>query len=146
MRALLLTVVLLAPAAASAQLLVVSSHGEKIAYIGTVAVGQRDQVRKLTDLQAVEVGFVYQFDAVYTLDLWAWNGRYCLYSGTTYYPISAETAATLIGEEVDRPREYLVPTGLAVIALVMLVLVLSKLYGLRLVEYLEKKTGAAAPK
>ena len=73
MHRLVLTL-LLTSGLAHAQLVVVRSSGERIEPLGVVPVAQRDAVRALTSMGAVQVGYVFDFDAVYTLDLWTSNG------------------------------------------------------------------------
>lgn len=130
---------LLTSGLAHAQLVVVRSSGERIEPLGVVPVAQRDAVRALTSMGAVQVGYVFDFDAVYTLDLWTSNGRYCLFMDRQYWTVSREQAALFLGREVEPPFAYRFPTGLLVLLSVGLVALFLATHGERFAAALERR-------
>lgn len=136
----LLTVLALGSAAAHAKIVVVRSSGERIEPLGLVTVNQRDAVRALTSMGAIQVGYVFDFDALYTLDLWSSNGRYCLFMDRQYWTISEAQAAQFLGRaSVEPPLSYRFPIGLVSLTIVGLLGLLLATFGKRLADFLERK-------
>jgi hypothetical protein len=141
-----LLLALTAATAAQAQIVVLHSEGQTIEPLGVVPVANREIVRKLTNLGAVQVGYAYDFVALYGIRLWAGEGRYCLYVDRDYWVISRDDAATLLGlpkSEVSAPLVYWFPPGQMVGVGVLLLYGLYVRYGKRLVEALEKRSSSA---
>lgn len=138
--------ILLTAGGASAQIVVVRSAGERIEPIGLVPVNQRDAVRTLTSLGAIQVGYVFDFTALYTLDVWTSNGRYCLFMDRQYWVITEQEAALFLGvPKVGPPLAYRLPVGLgALIALGALAGVLAT-RGKHIADALEKKFPRGEP-
>lgn len=89
----------------------IGSWGDAIAYVGdgghaAWVIGQSQ-----------DVGYKYSHFAVFGLNLWAWDGTYCVYKRYEhkYVPISNDQAAKLLGKEeaeLQPPFEYRCPLGL----------------------------------
>lgn len=135
----LLVASLLTAGAAHAQIVVVRSAGERIEPIGLVPVNQRDAVRTLTSLGAIQVGYVFDFAALYTLDVWTSNGRYCLFMDRQYWVITKEQAALFLGvTDVDPPLAYRLPVGLVALVVIGLLAGILAARGKRIADCLEK--------
>ncbi|MCP3980093.1 MAG: hypothetical protein GY716_12375 [bacterium] len=92
------------------------THGQAIAEIGPVVESQRQYVREATGADAA-VGYIYESFGVFWLDLWTWDGRYCLTDGDTYWELDETQAASLLGSGAAGPRpplRYSWPPGLVV--------------------------------
>jgi hypothetical protein len=89
----------------------IGSWGDAIAYVGDGGhaawmIGQSQ-----------DVGYKYSHVAVLGLNLWAWDGTYCVYQRyeKKYVPISKAQAAQLLGKaegDLWPPFEYRCPLGL----------------------------------
>ena len=85
---------LLSSSEASAQgIPVLGTWGETISHVGSSAP------EKVGYKPAVMVGYKYSYIGVFWIDLWTWGGTYCVYEGKRYQPITADDAATLLGEQ-----------------------------------------------
>jgi hypothetical protein len=67
--------------------------------------------------QSQDVGYKYSHVALLGLNLWAWDGTYCVYQRfeRKYVPITTAQAAELLGkheEDLQPPFEYRCPLGL----------------------------------
>jgi hypothetical protein len=67
--------------------------------------------------QSQDVGYKYSHVALLGLNLWAWDGTYCVYQrfDRKYVPISPAQASQLLGmreEDLRPPFEYRCPLGL----------------------------------
>lgn len=92
----------------------VFSHGAVISHVGEPTDEQAQVVRAEIGTDA-SVGFVHDAFGVFWLDLWTWNGRYCLFEDDRYWELSAERAAALLGRspgELREPLFYTFPPGL----------------------------------
>ncbi len=91
----------------------IGSWGDDIAYVGDGGhaawmIGQSQ-----------DVGYKYSHVAVLGLNLWAWDGTYCVYQRFEhkYVPITSAKAAEFLGkkeEDLQPPFEYRYPPGLLV--------------------------------
>ena len=89
----------------------IGSWGDAIAYVGDGGhaawmIGQSQ-----------DVGYKYSHVALLGLNLWAWDGTYCVYQRyeKKYVPISQAQAAQLLGKaqgDLRPPFEYRCPLGL----------------------------------
>jgi len=140
----LLAFLLLAPVGAQAQALMLRSSGERIAPLGLVPVAQRDAVRRLTSVGAVQVGFVYEFSAVNGVTVWTANGRYCLYMDDTYWVISKADAARLLGSaKVSPPFTYTLPISWMVAIVLAVLAALWRWRGKRFLAAVERRAAAS---
>ena len=91
----LLGVFLLFPSRAEAGLIVYHS-GEKIKEIGEVTEEHQEGIK--TEFGGpVTVGFIHQAFGLFWLDIWTWDGRFCLYRDDQYSEIDGKQAAVLHG-------------------------------------------------
>ena len=134
------SVLCLTASTAHAQVVILRSSGQAIEPLGVVPVASRDAVRTLTSLGAVQVGFIYDYDALYSVKVWASSGRYCLFMDQQYWVISREEAAHFLGvPSVDPPWAYRFPPGLIALWVGGLVVLLFALFGGRMASALEKR-------
>jgi hypothetical protein len=101
------------PSAAHAKGIILITHGDSISHLGEVA---RD--RRVGDLPSTAVGFKYSYFGVFWLDLWTWDGTYCLYKDNTYWELTPADAAYLLNKseaELSKPFPYHVPLGLLIL-------------------------------
>jgi hypothetical protein len=128
---------------AHAQVVILRSAGQTIEPLGLVPVASRDAVRTLTSLGAVQVGFVYDYDALYSVKVWASSGKYCLFMDQQYWVISREEAARFLGApSVDPPWAYRFPPGLIALWVGGIVVLLFGRFGGRWASALEKRFPA----
>ena len=85
--------------------------------IGEVPEEHHEAIR--TELGGpANVGFVHHAFGLFWLDIWTWDGRFCLYHGDKYWEIDAEQAAVFLGKPIDKlgkPIFYTLPPGLLVL-------------------------------
>jgi hypothetical protein len=133
---------------AAAQIVVVTSKGHHIEPIGTVPVDLRDRVRQLTNLGAVQVGFVYEVFDLYAVRMWTSNGRYCLYFDREVWYLEPAQAAALLGipeTELHRPLKYFFPPGLVALVLLGVGGLLVQIYRKPLTRWLDQKLAEPPP-
>ena len=88
------------------------THGETIVELGPIVEGQRQYVREATGTLP-SVGYVYGSFGLFGLELWTWDGRFCLTDGGTLWELDAAHAAGLLGSiEARPPWRYSTPPGL----------------------------------
>jgi hypothetical protein len=108
----------LSPAQAHAKGIILITHGDTVSHLGEVAPQYRGP-----DLPSTSVGFKYSYFGIFWLDLWTWDGTYCLYKDNTYWELTSADAALMLNKseaDLSKPFLYHVPLGL--VALVGLVL------------------------
>jgi hypothetical protein len=84
------------------------TSGETISHIGDVSARDRQNV------EAHKVGFKYEYWGIFWINLWTWNGEYCIYEGDRFSPIQRSEAARLLGKtenELGAPFLYHFPLG-----------------------------------
>jgi hypothetical protein len=95
------------------------THGDCVKRLGSVKAEMRDKVREFTKTQEVpDVGYLYSGAGVFWLDVWTWDGKYCLFSGKTCWELEPEQAAELMGvapNQLSKPFVYSVPPGLGIL-------------------------------
>src|SRR4051812_31846383 len=129
--AAVVSVVMMLPARADAASLIVVTHGDAIANLGAIA---DPGVLGDSFPPGQAVGFKYSYVGLYWLDLWTWDGCFCIYKDLTYTEITAAQAAELMGTaSVGVPWLYRLPPGLVVCMV-------------GLVFWLLKKTRAGQPR
>jgi len=112
---LVTTVVLASPAYADA--FIVYSYGDVLWPIGDIADDQIDRVSDEIGSDA-SVGFIFTAFSIFWLNVWTWDGRFCLFKDESYWEVSPERAATLLGQQPGELREpflYTFPLGLLVL-------------------------------
>jgi hypothetical protein len=90
------------------------TQGETVSEMGQVQPKHRN-----LPLPAMNVGFKYSYFGIFWLDLWTWDGTWCLHNGNQYWPLNAAQAAEFLGtseSELSTPFLYKFPLGLDIIA------------------------------
>jgi hypothetical protein len=116
----------LSPSAAHAKGIILITHGDTVSHLGTVAPQHRG-----ADLPATAVGYKYSYFGIFWIDLWTWGGTYCLYQDKTYWELTPEQAAQLLGKseaELSKPFLYTFPLGLLILAPLVVIGVLVKVF------------------
>lgn len=119
---------LLSPSVAEAKGLVLITTGDTIADLGKVSV----QGKGGPGLGLPNVGYKYSYFGIFWLDLWTYDGTYCLHSGNNYEPISAAQAAMLLGKpeaSLSPPWGYRFPLGLLILGGVLVLVGLGAIFG-----------------
>lgn len=110
--------------------LVVINTGSTISFI-TYLKGERlEQAATLfppgVRMPDAAVGYHHEHFGLFWIDLWTWNGKWCIYERDTAVEISKEQAAQLLGTPVDELRKpffYRYPGGLFFLFLLVCVFV-----------------------
>jgi hypothetical protein len=82
------------------------------------------------NLPSTQVGYKYGHFGVFWVDLWTWDGTWCLHSGNRYWALKPAQAAELLGKteaQLHPPFLYRFPPGL-LIATGLIVLWVVKLF------------------
>jgi hypothetical protein len=125
---LVFVVTLFAPAQSEAKIVLIT-HGDTINDIGTVNVKKNNVV---VPPGFNRVGYKYSYFGIFWLDMWRWDGTFCLHGGDmedgkrVIYPLSKAEAAQLLGvqeSDLSEPFWYNFPPGLVIIVLVVLIAV-----------------------
>jgi len=114
---LLLGVVLFFSSRAEAGGLIVYHYGEDVVDLGEITEEYKEAVSAEAG-GAVKVGYVHNAFGLFWLDIWTWDGRFCIYRGDQYWEIDAEQAAVFLGEpdvHLGNPIFYTFPPGLLVL-------------------------------
>jgi hypothetical protein len=137
---------LAAPSAAEAKGLVIISRGDTIVELGAIKeaapIKPAPGLPKLPDLK---VGYKYSYAGIFWLDIWTWDGEYCLFENKDYMPIDAETAAKMLGVatgDLKVPFWYRYPSLLWILILLVGGFVLLAILG----GILEAKENSLAAK
>jgi hypothetical protein len=108
--------------------LLVYNHGEDIVEIGNVVEEEKSAVQEATG-KDVAVGYIHNAFGLFWLNIWTWDGRFCLYTGDQYWEIEPEQAAMLLNVPVDslqKPLFYRFPPGLIVLLAIAAFYITSK--------------------
>ena len=90
------------------------TQGEAIKHLADVPDDRKPEARRIAGIHA-DIGYRHQHVGVLWLDLWSWDGEYCLYQGTSSWDLTPSQAASLLGisqAELRKPILYSVPIGL----------------------------------
>ncbi|MFO0848496.1 MAG: hypothetical protein U0871_08065 [Gemmataceae bacterium] len=88
--------------------LVLITRGDRVVHLGDVSPQMR------AEYKVSRVGYKYSYVGVFWVDLWTFEGTYCVYDADRYGPIEPAAAAFLLGRSDDvpaRPFFYLCPLG-----------------------------------
>lgn len=116
-----LLVTLLAPADAHARRrgIGIINTGDNVSHVGDVAQDHREMVMAETGSPEAKVGYLYKRFGLFWVNVWTWDGKYCLYDDSdTVWELDQEQAANLMGvtpEDVAPPFVYKFPPGLPVL-------------------------------
>ena len=111
------TVALTASEAHAARGIMLITHGDDVRHYADLS-GEAAAMAAEATGHEVQVGYLYSQFGVFWLELWTYDGRYCLYHGDNVWELEPEEAAKLIGVEVDalgKPFLYRVPLGLLIL-------------------------------
>lgn len=98
---------LLTPADAAAKFFLIT-HGDTITNVGAGSTKADPMMR------SCQVGYKYGYFGLFWIDLWTYDGTFCIYEGKQYNPISQADAAKLLGKsenDLSPPFLYQVPLG-----------------------------------
>ena len=118
---LLATLAVGAPAALAKSIPVFMGTGTKIVYIAPLSESQRDELGPSYGPEHL-IGFGYQTVALLGIDVWTWNGRYCIYADRACDEVSAARTAEVLGiaeADLPKPWTYSFPPG-AIICVLLL--------------------------
>ncbi|MDC0669426.1 hypothetical protein [Nannocystis radixulma] len=97
--------------------LLIITHGESVLHYDDLT-GEAKKFTAETTGYEVKVGYLYSHFGVFWLDLWTWDGKYCLYHGDNVWELTPEDAAGLLGVKVDdlgKPLLYRIPLGILIL-------------------------------
>jgi hypothetical protein len=106
---------LLATPSESAAKAVLITHGDTISHVGGI---QTKGAPLAAPIDVDGVGYKYSYFGIFWLDLWRYDGQYCIYRGDHYQAISEAEAAMLLGiseADLHTPFFYRFPPGLIVL-------------------------------
>src|SRR5262245_4055354 len=102
------------PATAPAKAVLIT-RGDAFSHLGEINA-KKDAGNALpADLA---VGYKYSYFGIFWLDLWRYDGEYCLYHDKEYVPITKAQAALFLGvpeASISEPFFYHLPPGLIVV-------------------------------
>lgn len=117
---------------------IVYHYGEDVVELGEIAEEHREAMAAELGGQA-KVGYIHNAFGLFWLDIWTWDGRYCLYRDTEYWEIDAEQAAALLGTgKAKKPLFYTFPPGLLVLVGITAIYVPYKIVASRKEKGLQK--------
>ncbi len=101
--------------------------GQKIVHVAELDTTMRDELGPHYGPEYA-LGFGYQTLAIAGLDIWTWDGGYCIYAGDTCDRVSATRSAEVLGvgeRELGRPLSYTLKPGLLLTLVVAVLLYLA---------------------
>jgi hypothetical protein len=108
------------PTTSLAAKLVLITRGDSFSHLGELRT--KNQPVQLAPHGGMSVGFKYSYVGVFWLDLWRYDGEYCLYRDKEYVPIPKELAATFMDvkeDEISEPFFYHLPPGLIIVGVLV---------------------------
>ncbi len=117
---LVLTAFLLPSEAEARRGIAIINYGDTVKTIGPVA----EPGQLPPEASGAQVGYVHNRFGLFWLDVWTWDGRYCLFQNDSYWEIEPEQAAAALGVSVDqltKPMLYRVPPGLVAVLVLVVV-------------------------
>lgn len=94
------------------------TYGETIERLADLPEDRAQVIQKKMGARP-QVGYRYSYFGVFWLNLWTWNGQYCVFHDDTVYVDDEAKISQLLGRPVrslGKPLGYRVPVGLLVIA------------------------------
>ena len=88
--------------------------GTYIVRVGPLPADLATRIRKETGKE-MALGYKYSYRSLFLLDLWTWNGEYCLYQANSYIPVTLAQATEFMkgtGKTIEPPFQYRYPLGL----------------------------------
>jgi hypothetical protein len=98
--------------------IVIVNWGDSITRLADLPSTENEVARRITGQDSVQLGYVYNSVGVFWLDLWTWNGRYCLFKGQKFWVLKPEAVQALAHTDSGpgKPFFYTFPSGLIVLA------------------------------
>lgn len=115
--ALALATVALSASEAEAKGILIITHGEAVMHYADLSTEMHDALKTATG-HDLKVGYLYSNFGIFWLDLWTWDGQYCLYEGDSVERLTPEQAAEVLGTTTDKlgkPLLYTLPLGLLIL-------------------------------
>lgn len=112
--ALFVAAAVFAPGRSEAGVLI--TQGSTINHVGDVPAELKQALP--ADFGGAAVGFHYSYFGVFWLDLWTWDGTFCLYAGKKYMALTPAEAAARLDKpesELSTPFLYRFPLGLMIL-------------------------------
>ena len=116
-------IVVFLTANADAQFLI--THGEKFSSYGDVPEEIRAEMRAEGEEVLTEIGYKYDHFGLFWLELWTWDGGWCVFNEdtNTYFPLEKTQAAILLDESPDdlgKPFRYKFPLLLVIVVVLVI--------------------------
>ncbi len=105
------------PAQAGRGLLLIT-HGDAIKHVADLSPEMAKFASEEMGHDGVKLGYKYDHFGLFWLDLWTWDGEYCLYAGDTYWSLPPDAAAQIMEQPVESlgtPFLYKFPLGLMIL-------------------------------
>jgi len=115
--ALALATAALSAQEAQARGIMIITYGETVMHYADLATDVRQALKDETG-QELQVGYLYNSFGVFWLELWTWDGEYCLYEGDNVLRLTPEQLAEVMKttpDELGKPLLYTFPLGLLVL-------------------------------
>ena len=115
--ALALATVTLSAEEAQAKGIMIITHGESVLHYADLAADVREAMHKETG-HSLQVGYLYSHFGIFWLDLWTWDGQYCLYEGDDVLRLTPEQVAEVMNttpDQLGKPLLYTFPLGLLIL-------------------------------
>ena len=82
--------------------------GESVFHVSQVAEPEQTALQERLH-RGVALGYEYSYAGVFWLDLWTWDGQWCLYNGRTFWKLTPDQAAAILhttADELDKPKLF----------------------------------------
>lgn len=128
------------PAEASAKGIILITTGDQIRELGPIAPSARGTLPP-----QAKVGYKNDHFGLFWMDIWTWNGGYCVYMAEGYEPIDEATAQRLLGAPgvpITTPFFYRYPLMLLILASIAGLIGALTVFGM-ITEHFDAKAVAA---
>ena len=105
-----------APVVAGVPLLI--THGDTVKKVADIPEDRKELVRTATGEADLGVGYRYSYFGIFWLDLWTWDGKFCLSRDLNVLELDEEQFQMLIGKptsDYSPPWLYRFPLGLVLV-------------------------------
>lgn len=124
--------------------------GDTVKEVGKVKAEFGPEIKQAVGASEVPtVGYLHNRFGLFWLDVWTWDGKYCLYTDAdnTYWEIEKAQAAELMGvaeSDVSKPLFYTVPPGLVILCMLVVVFAVVKMRELKQTREHQERFRAVA--
>jgi len=115
--ALALATVTLSAEEVQAKGIMIITHGESVLHYADLPTEVRANLKTETG-HDLNVGYLYSHFGIFWLDLWTWDGQYCLYEGDDVLRLTPEQVAEVMSttpDKLGKPLLYTFPLGLLIL-------------------------------